>query len=945
MKATTLLLLLLVFTFAPVLAQEEIGLNPPSLKWRQLSSPAGRIIFPLGLDSLAYRAAGIMSYQQRHDRSLVGSGKTRQVPTILQNQSAMPAGFSTPAPWRNEFYITPPQNLFTGPVPWFDYLTTHEYRHAQQFHMAKQGFTLPFKILLGQTGWLLHALMNQPLWFREGDAVAAETLLTKAGRGRQPRFHMEYRALRLSGYHYPYEKANYPASFRDFVPNPYRIGYYMTTKLRRDLGDSIWQKVLHDTYHRNPVYGFTRSLKKHTGLSTRDLYRQTLVDLDSTWQQTDKTLVPTPARIRSKANPKTYTNYRFPHYLPDGSVVALKDALNEIRTFYRLAPDGSEQPLFPYGVYTDDHVMFAAAGEQMSWAESGFDERWINQDYSIVKTYNFRTGETKKISTGTRYFAPAPSPDGSKIIAVHSDAFSRHALVVLDARTGKVLQQLPNPGNPYLAQPRWREDNAHVVVLAVTSKGNSLLQTHIPSGQTSVLLPYTPVPFGRPYPQGDYVYFSAGYTGIDNIYALQMSSGSLYRVTSVRFGAYEPTVSADGKKLLYSNYTARGYEVAETDINPASWLQHQPGQPSDIGFHLPLAGLPQNGDITDSTFRQHYPITRYRALTDGLFNIYGWFPTFGNNEYGAEFYTRNLMSTLRGTLGAFYNTNENAFGSRVNLTYAALYPVFDLEYGFRTRRKAEIRAPGNPDILEQEWTEKYALAGLRFPFRLTQGKYQTNLEVGGAYGYYDVDFVAQGETPAAVSRFRAYRSSLRFTRLLPQARQQVKPRWGQTAQLQYQQAIQDRPERFFGSAALFFPGLGKTHSWNVEGRWKQETVQNSYRFPDVFMMPRGYEPDPFGRIRVVSGNYEVPLWYPDLALGPLVFLQRLRSNLFFDYAEVNWQAAKENLNASGAELWIDLRVLRLFSMTMGLRYNYTFQRELADTTPFQFLVTRFELAN
>ena len=131
MKAFAALLFLLVLVSPALWAQEEIGLNPPSLKWQQITTPAGRVIFPKGLDSLAYRAAGIMTYQRTHDRSLVGTGKTRRVPTILQNQSAMPAGFSTPAPWRNEFYLTPPQNLFTGPVPWLDYLTVHEYRHAQ----------------------------------------------------------------------------------------------------------------------------------------------------------------------------------------------------------------------------------------------------------------------------------------------------------------------------------------------------------------------------------------------------------------------------------------------------------------------------------------------------------------------------------------------------------------------------------------------------------------------------------------------------------------------------------------------------------------------------------------------------------------------------------------------------------------------------------------------
>lgn len=44
-------------------------------------------------------------------------------------------------------------------------------------------------------------------------------------------------------------------------------------------------------------------------------------------------------------------------------------------------------------------------------------------------------------------------------------------------------------------------------------------------------------------------------------------------------------------------------------------------------------------------------------------------------------------------------------------------------------------------------------------------------------------------------------------------------------------------------------------------------------------------PIPFQDIRAASGNYELPHWYPDVAAGSLVFLQRLRTNVFFDYLE------------------------------------------------------------
>ncbi len=776
--------------------------------------------------------------------------------------------------------------------------------------------------------------------------MVTETALTNAGRGRVPSFHMETRALLLSGYRYSYEKFNYPSSFKDFVPNPYRIGYYMTSKARRDYGNNIWHDVLYETHHSLPVYAFTRSLKKYTGLSTEMLYQATIQELDSLWQQTDKSTTLTPANFITKSGRTNYTNYRFPHYLPDGSVIALKDALDEIRTFYRISPGGEEEALFPYGVYTEDHLMFSGAGEFITWAEAAYDERWVNQDYSIIKTYNTRTGETKKLTSKTRYFAPAPSPDASKIAAVHVDKFGHNSLVILDSGTGELLREWPIADGTQLAQPRWGEQGNSIIALEVTEKGNRITETDIETGATNVLLPFTNVPLSRPFAFGEYVFFSGGYTGINNIYAYNRTTEKVYQVTSVRFGAFDPTVSPDGKKLLYSNYTARGYQLEETDLNPQRWEELPADQVAELPFLDPLPAA-EKQNLAATTFPSDYQIRKYHALTDGLFNIYGWFPTLGNNQYGIDFYTRNLMSTLRGTIGAFYNTNENALGAKVNLAYAALYPILDLEYGLRTRRKAETREASEVVIRNQEWTEKYVSGGVRFPFRLTQGKYFTNLEIGGAIAHYNVAFIdplTEEQTTRKLG-FNSYRSVVTFSRLLQRARQQVQPRWGQVASLEYQKAFDEAPERIVAAGALFFPGFARTHSLNFRGAWKKEAVQQTYRFPDDFVMPRGYRPDPFREIAVVSANYEFPVWYPDISLGPVAFLQRLRTNLFFDYSKVKLVEQQGKLNSTGAELLIDLRFLRLFSSTLVFRYNYTFNDDLAETTPFQFLVARFELAN
>jgi hypothetical protein len=926
------------------LAQQQLGLNPPSMKWSQINTPTGRIIFPKGLDSIAFHTAALMDYERNHDESIAGTGRTKRVPVILQNQSTLPAGFSTPAPWRNEYYLTPPQNVFLGPVQWMDAMVLHEYRHTQQFYMATQGFGWVYRILMGQTGWLFNSLMTQPLWFREGDAVVGETLFTQGGRGRLPSFHMEYRAMRMAGYHYDYEKAHY-SSFKDFVPNPYRIGYYMVTKARKEFGEDIWTKVLSDTYHRKGfIYPFSRSLRKYTGMGTKTFYNETVKDLDSLWKVTDKAVSQTPSEEMTNARSHKYTSYRFPHYLKDRRVLVLKSGLDLINTYY-IIENAKERKLFCPGIYTEDHVTTVVEGDLMTWAESGFHERWINKDYSIIKSYNFATGKVSKLTSKTRYFSPAPSKDGRRIIVSETDMRSRYTLILLDALTGNELKRLPNPQNHFFTHMRWQDDR-FVVAVMLDHKGNTLVRIDTETGDVQKLLEETRVPLSRPFPAGDLIFFSAGSEGVNNIYALTIADGEIHQVTRSRFGAFEPVVSADGSTMLYSDYTADGYRVKEIELHPSAWQKVTLRQPGDIVFHLPL--LSQEEMHPGTLASTPYPVRKYHALTSGLFNFYGWIPLPNIPEYGLEVYTRNLMSTLTGTVGYAYNTNEDRGRYYARLTYAALYPYIELNLNKGLRRSANVLPESDANgFFEQEWRENSVSAGLRLPFRLTQGTHETHLELAGFYEYYDVSSLDSADVSIQTTstNFDGFHGEFLFRRLRTQARQHVKPRWGQQVDVNYQKAFSAQPERLSGSSILYFPGLFRTHSLNFHLAYKREEVMNSWRYTDDFIMPRGYEPMPYREISMASVNYELPVWYPDISAGSVAFFQRLRTNFFVDYAKGQTGDFTQPMTSAGGELFIDLRFFRLFQTTLAFRFNAPFDDPVAGTIPFQFLITRFELAN
>ena len=941
-----IILLFLLGVFYSTFAQEQFGLNRPSLRWYQIQTPTGKVIYPEGCDSIAFRSAGIMQYELNHDTTIIGTGKIKRVPVIIQNQSTLPAGFSTPAPWRNEYYIAPPQNLFLGPVNWMDGLTMHEYRHTQQFVAGHGGFTGVYKVVMGQTGWLLNTLFTQPLWFREGDAVTYETLLSRGGRGRLPSFHMEYRAMRLSGYHYNYEKAHY-SSFKNYVPNAYRLGYYMVSKGRRDYGQELWQKVLHDAYYKKGFfYSFSRSLQKYTGLGTVGLYKSTVAELDSMFIVTDNALKLTEHSPYIRHDENVYTNWRFPHWTSDTSVVVLKQGFKDIYTYYLEYANGSEERLFIQGQYTDDHITTVVEGDLMTWAETGYHERWINEDYSVIKLYNLKTKKHKKLSSKTRYFSPAPSHSGKEIATVYIDKYNTCEIHFLDVQNGKLLRTFPLPKGMIASHTRWVSGDEQLVMIVQNADGNTIALMNVQNGELTYLQPFTDVPLTRPFPKGDYIYYSAGTSGINNIYAERISDRTIFQITSVRFGAFEPVVSADGKSLLYSEYTADGYKTMTMALSESSFMPVQTLQ-SDIRFLDKLEAFDGN-DLTKVNFTATYTPKKFHALTSGLFNLYGWIPLPNVPEYGAEFYTQNIMSTTRGTFGYLYNTNEKNSHFYAKIAYAALYPWLEFEVDYGPNRKVKTINEASKEVRTLTWTDHFVSMGARIPFRLTQGVYTTKLSIGAWAQYYDVSGLdtTAGLDVTSTNNFFAGKTELIFSRLRTQARLHVKPRWGQALNVSFQKALDDLPQRFVATALLYFPGAYKTHSLNFLISYKNEEVVDVYRFKDNFLMPRGYLTTPMQTIYGVATNYEFPIWYPDLSAGPVAQFQRLRMNVFCDYSVASSLLYNNKpLASTGSELLIDFRLFRLCQVTMGFRYNYTFDNTNMEVIPFQFIIPRFEIAN
>ncbi|WP_245327380.1 TolB family protein [Hymenobacter fodinae] len=882
--------------FWPVLAQTLLPVEqqtPASLPWYEVRTPHFRVLYPEGFGATAQRTARRLE-QVYQPVSASLQRPPRPISVVLQSQNTIGNGFVTLLPRHSEFYGSFPQDPFlTGTLDWLDELSVHEYRHVVQYEKARENLgRLAYAV--GGYGGVGLLTLGVPDWFFEGDAVGTETALTRSGRGRIPSFDMGLRANLLAGRKFSYSKA-VAGSFRDNVPDHYVLGYFLTTRLKRTAGPTVWSDVL-NRYYRFPVYPFSFSDKtrRQTGLRVDDLYRRTMQELDSTWRQEQAQLELTPATdFRQQASQRVFTEYQYPQYLSDSSVLAVKSGLGHIPQLVRLSRRGPEQRVRQLGLWNNPE-MLSAGGGKVAWVEFRYDPRWQQRVYSELRILDLATGTLTRPGRRTRYAAAVLSPNGQQLLTVSTDSAYQQRVHVVDAQTGAVVRTFPNPENYHYLQPRWSADGRTIAAVRLEPAGKALVLLDAQTGLARTVLPAANDNLSHPQPWGNYVLFNSPRSGVDNVYAVQTSTGEVRQVTSRPVGAYHAAVSPDGQRLAFHEFRAQGSRVVEMPLNPAQWrpVPAVAGTPDRYAAELARQepGKAQVGSILpgpDSAFAA-LPVSRYRRLPHAL-NAYSWglVQSASGSDLVLGVRSQDVLSTTQAVAGVSFDGVERTGSATVDVSYQGLWPVLDLGLTAGQRRTAVLTSNG--DLLEDQWQYTSFLTGARLPLVLTHSRMQQSLTVAS---YYQMERVRGYDLPVPISELSFGRSlhvltgSVAYARTLRQSKRDVGPRWGQTASV----AWRGTPfgtgldaEQRSAQAGVYLPGVGRHHSIRLRGgyQWQQ---QNQYRFGATVFYPRGLRYVSLDRLHVLSAEYRLPLADVHWELGRWLYIQRLKGVAFYDRA-------------------------------------------------------------
>ncbi len=948
----------------PAWGQQVLENNPPSVKWLQLKTPNFRILYSADFEDQAQRVANSLEHIREAEARSLGGSLPRRISVILQNQSAVSNGFVSLLPRRSEFYAMPSQDYnFTGTNDWLNMLVAHEYRHIVQFQHAKRGFNRALYYLFGATTLAGMSQAAAPDWFWEGDAVVTETAFTRSGRGSIPHFSLAFRTNLLEGRAFNYHKQHL-RSFKHHIPNEYVLGFHMVSYLRKRTNDpDIWGKITARSWNLPFIpFAFSNAIKKETGLYVRDLYREMVGDFQERWTAHLSTLTLTPFETVNIRENEAYTDYLYPQPMDNGDVLALRVGIGDIEQFVRLR-DGKVRKVFTPG-FINDAGMLSMSGTRVVWNEFGFDPRWAVRNYSLVKSIDIDDPHVRVVgSKRARYGGAAISPDGEQVVTVRTTTDYQTNLVLLDVHTGVELKVFGNPENNFFSMPRWSPDGTGIVVLRTSPEGRTISVVDVASGGVKDLFPATNENKGHPVLAGDYVFYNSGITGIDNIFALDIQADRTFQVTSSRYGAYNPAVSPDGKYIYYNEQTRNGMDVVRIPFQPASWTPFSPPAEHVESF-THLVEQESTPNIFASVPEKQYPSTKYSKLK-GLINPYTWGLTVETNltEASLGIASRDILSTTSVTLGYVFDVSERTGALEARVSYQGLFPIIDLSASV-ANRNADIGMVGFDRIVGDDtiavsqnvlfdWDEKKVTGGVRVPLIATSGKYASNVTVGNEVGLTSVTNFSNNvdgggrifpdELPRRIVRDYIDNGSLihnhfslEVSRLLKRSRRDINSRWGQ--RLFVDAFSTPYGGDFYGSqfsayAVAYFPGLFKHHSLWGYGAYQHTRIDpanlttgegmNQYTFRNQVPLPRGHSISRAERYYSFAVNYTLPVWYPDIALGPVLNLQRLRATVFYDHAHGRNGSGTSMWNSAGAEVKLDLNVMRFFPrFDIGFRFSY-----------------------
>jgi Tol biopolymer transport system component len=905
-----------------VTGSAEAASFPPGLRFRSIVTPRVTVHFHQGLEGMARQAAALAGEILAAHEARYGWSRVPRVHVVLADVEDDPNGFATPLPFPLvSLRAVAPNGAdeFGNYEDWLRLLLTHELAHVVHLDQGR-GFFGFSRRLFGRNP-LLFPNVLAPIWMVEGLATYEETEGTAFGRGRDPDSRMVVRMAALEG-EFPEEDRASPYT-PDRWPighTPYLFGEAFLRNVTHRSGTSAIPDLARMQSGRVPFLD-DLTAQKATGFSVHNHWKLWSGEAGSEFQAEAARVE---ARGVTASRPLTSrgVRQRGPRFSPDGTWIAYTShSLTRFPAIRLVRPDGSG----------DRQLARRNGGTSLSWTPDArsivFDEaevvRFFSRRYDL-RAVDVVSGRVRPLTRGLRAREPDVSPDGRTVVFVRQMGDRGELFTIgLDGRDLRPLTWSA-PGTQW-GSPRFSPDGDRVAASRWTSGGwLDVVEVDVASGEVVNLTRDRAKDLEPTWtPDGAFVVFRSDRDGISNLYALRRADRALLRLSNVVGGAFTPAVSPSGREIVFSSYSARGYDVHLTSLDIGSAPSAEPF----VDAHPPPRASPV-GAIGAATSYRSLPavlprfwspivISRDRETQVGA-------GTAGVDPLFRHFYALDLS----------WGTASERLSARGLYQYDRLWPTFlftgedstDVQEEGSTRtRRLNVRAtfPVQRTIRS---SQSVSLTWRRERERVA-GPERDAVDLGGievAWSLSTVKQFARSFSPVDGSQLRA-------------AYLKEDPALGSDVSLSKVVAEGRTYWRLAGETDVIALRLAGGTTFGEPGFTRSFAVGG---FPDSELFDlvrtnvavlRGYPDDAFTGRSFASGSleYRLPLAFVERGWRSVpIFLRRLHGAVFFDAGHA-WSGGlrlREVKTAAGAAIGIDTYL----GHGLGVTGTVSVARGLAD---------------
>ncbi|MDA0710968.1 MAG: hypothetical protein O3B73_12240, partial [bacterium] len=472
----------------------------------------------------------------------------------------------------------------------------------------------------------------------------------------------------------------------------YNQGYAML----RYIGDRFGAETVRRIFENKPLVNFNSSLKKATGVSAKQLYRDWKADLETHYEATADSVASTREREGELVLDRGSLDYH-PAYSPNGERIAFisNDESDYFITKLKVM-DLATQKVREVAEGVDSRFSWAASGDSLIYTRA-IRGRWD------TFAYDFRSKKETRLTVGLRGKDPAISPDGKRVAYVNMDDGNSNIGIVDIDGTNRIMLTHNNDATQYYG-PKWsadgkqllfsifrtREDRDIAVISTETTpkprkegrrevgKKKKIRDTSLDSLQLAVLDSIQSVEDSiKAFPDslafannaqfrviihsraderdpvwlldGSGIVFSSERTGIFNIYTHDLATGAQKQLTNVLGGAFVPTLSPNGQDIIYAGYHAANYNLYRIGVSEAVAMDAPEYLDRDYA-----------SIYSGEKLSELYDIGRYstKMISNGITPIILLGPTFIGNRFGLDQISAGAQMSWGNLLG-----NDNFYAN------------------------------------------------------------------------------------------------------------------------------------------------------------------------------------------------------------------------------------------------------------------------------------------